>query len=144
MYLLSSLAGLLGFELETITEQAKRKLIAGAVMAVLGLFGLIFLVIAGFLAVAEQLGPIIAALIFGGTFLLLTLAVYLGTRIGESKRQREAAERRRSSQTSTFLTSAAITALPLLLKSPWLRTLGLPAAALAAFLVAANSGDDEE
>ncbi|WP_137152936.1 hypothetical protein [Devosia sp. FKR38] len=144
MYLLTALAGLLGFELETISEQVKRKIIAGVVMALLGLIGAIFLIIAGYIALSEQLGPLIAALILGGSFLLLTLAVYLGTRIGEAKRQREAVERRRSSQTGAFLTTAAITALPVLLKSPWFRTLGIPAAAIAALLVASNSGEKDD
>lgn len=144
MYLLTALAGLLGFELETISEELKRKLIAGALMAVLGLIGAIFLIIAGYIALSEQLGPMISALILGGSFLLLTLAVYLGTRIGEAKRQREAVERRRSSQTGAFLTTAAITALPVLLKSPWFRTLGIPAAAIAALLVASNSGEKDD
>lgn len=144
MHLLTALAGLLGYELETVSEQVKRKLVAGALMAVLGLIGFIFLVVAGYIALSEQLGPLISALILGGSFLLLTLAVYLGTRIGEGKRQREAMERRRSSQTGAFLTTAAITALPVLLKSPWFRTLGIPAAAIAALLVASNSGEKDD
>ena len=144
MYLLTSLASLLGIEFETVSEQVKRKLIAGALMALMGLAGVIFLVIAGYVALSEQLGPVISALIFGGGFLVLTLAVYLGTRIGEARRQREAAERRRSSQTGAFLTTAALTALPVVLKSPWLRTLGIPAAAIAAILVASNSGDKDD
>lgn len=144
MYLLTALAGLLGFELETISEQVKRKLIAGVVMALLGLVGAIFLIMAGYIALSEQLGPLISALILGGGFLLLALAVYLGTRIGEAKRQREAVERRRSSQTGAFLTTAALTALPVLLKSPWFRTLGIPAAAIAALLVASNGGEKDD
>jgi hypothetical protein len=42
------------------------------------------------------------------------------------------------------VTTAAITALPVLLRSPLLRTLGIPAAALAAFLLVRGGSDKTE
>jgi hypothetical protein len=144
MHLLLPLAALLGIEVEAITDRVKSMLIANAVIIVFALAGLGFLVAAGFLALAEVIGVIYAALSFAGIFLLLALAVYLGTRIGESRRRRELATKRHASETSAFVTTAALTALPVLLKSPWIRTLGLPAAAIAAFLLVRNSGDKDE
>lgn len=144
MHLLVPLAALLGIEVEAITDRVKTVVILNAVMITLALLGVIFLVVAGFLALADILGPIYAALILGGVFLLLALAVYLGSRIGESWRKREIATKRRSSETSAFVTTAALTALPVLLKSPLVRTLGLPAAAIAAFLLVRNSGDGKD
>jgi hypothetical protein len=142
MGLLAPLAALLGLEVEGLTARAK------SAVLVYGLIGLClmiaggFLLAAGFMALAELVGAIIAALILGGVFLLLALAVYLGSLIGRSKRQRALAERRRASETGAFLTTAAITALPLLTRSPLLLRLGLPAAAIAAFALLHDSKDD--
>jgi uncharacterized membrane protein len=144
MHLLMPLAALLGIEVEAITDRVKKTIIVNAAMIVFGLAGVIFLVGAGFLALAGQVGAIYAALIFSGVFLLLAIAVYLGSRIGETRRKREIADKRRSSETSAFVTTAALTALPVLLKSPLLRTLGLPAAAIAAFLLVRGGSDKDE
>lgn len=144
MHLLLPLAALLGIEVEAITDRVKTTIIVNALMIVLGLAGLGFLVAAGFLALSDLVGAIYAALILAAVFLVLALAVYLGSRIGESRRRREIANKRRSSETSAFVTTAALTALPVLLKSPLLRTIALPAAAIAAFLLVRNSGDKDE
>jgi hypothetical protein len=144
MHLLAPLAALLGIEVEAITERVRNTIIVNAVMIGLALFGIGFLVVAGFLALAELYGAIYAALIFAAAFLVLALAVFLGTRIGESRRRRELADKRRSSETGAFVTTAALTALPVLLKSPLLRTIGLPAAALAAYLLVRGGSDKNE
>lgn len=144
MHFLVPLAALLGIEVEAITDRVKTTIIVNATMIVFALVGASFLLVAGFLALADIFGAIYAALIFGGAFLLLALAVYLGSRIGEGRRKRELSTKRRSSETSAFVTTAALTALPMLLKSPLVRTFGLPAAALAAFLLVRNSGDDDD
>jgi len=145
MNLLVPLAGLLGIEFDSITERVRNAVILNTVMALFGLIGLIFLIIAGFLAIAAELGGINAALIAGGIFILLALAVYLGSQIGKGRHKREVVEKRRSSEMSAFVTTAAITALPVLLKSPLVRKIGLPAAALAAFLLVrgGSTGTDE-
>jgi ABC-type Na+ efflux pump permease subunit len=140
MNLLVPLAALLGIEVEAITERVRNTIILNAIMVVLGLAGVAFLVAAGYIALADWLGPLYAALIFAGSFLVLALAVYLGSRIGEGRRRREIAEKRRSTETSAFVTTAAITALPVMLRSPTLRTLGLPAAAIAAYLLLRGDG----
>ncbi|UJW87115.1 hypothetical protein [Devosia sp. SL43] len=144
MHLLVPLAALLGIEVEAITDRVKATILVNAAMVLFGLTGLVFLLVAGFIALSDLVGSIYAALIFAGSFLLLALAVYLGSRIGESRHRREAVKKRRSSETSAFVTTAALTALPVLLRSPLVRTLGLPAAAIAAFLLVRNSGDEDD
>lgn len=144
MHLLVPLAALLGIEVEAITDRVKAMVIVNATMILFALIGLVFLLIAGFIALADVVGPIYCALIFGGAFLVLALAVYLGSRIGENRHRREVANKRRSSETSAFVTTAALTALPVLLKSPLVRTLGLPAAAIAAFLLVRGGSDDDK
>jgi hypothetical protein len=144
MHLLAPLAALLGIEVEAITERVRNTIIVNAVMIGLALVGVSFLVAAGFFALANLYGVIYAALIFAAAFLLLALAVFLGTRIGESRRRRELADKRRSSETGAFVTTAALTALPMLLKSPALRTLSLPAAAIAAYLLIRGGSDEAD
>ena len=144
MHLLAPLAALLGIEVEAITERVRNTIIVNAVMLVLALVGVSFLVAAGFFALADLYGVIYAALIFAGAFLLLALAVFLGTRIGDSRRRRELANKSRSSETGAFVTTAALTALPMLLKSPALRTLSLPAAAIAAYLLVRGGSDEAD
>lgn len=144
MHLLAPLAALLGIEVEAITERVRNAIIVNTVMIGLALVGVSFLVAAGFFALADLYGVIYAALIFAAAFLLLALAVFLGTRIGESRHRRELADKRRSSETGAFVTTAALTALPMLLKSPALRTLSLPAAAIAAYLLIRGGSDETE
>jgi hypothetical protein len=140
MGLIAPLAALLGLETEALLAKAKSAILAYALIGLFLLAAVIFLIAAGYMAVAEELGPILAALLFGGVFLVLALAVYLGTLIGRSRRQRQVAEKRRASESGAFLTTAAITALPLLTKSPMLLRLGLPAAAIAAIALMRNNG----
>lgn len=144
MHLLAPLAALLGIEVEAITERLRNTIIVNAVMIVLGLVGVGFLVAAGFFALAEVFGAVYAALILAAAFLVLALAVFAGARIGEGRRRRAIASKRRSSETSAFVTTAALTALPALLKSPTGRALGVPAVALAAFLLMRRTGGGKD
>lgn len=134
MNLLMPLAALLGFEAEGLAHRAKSLAVTYAVIALLGLIGLGFLVVAGFIALAQTVGVLLASLIMAGIFLALALAVYLGVQIGENRRRRAAAQRKHSSETGAFLTTAALTALPMVAKSPLLLRLGVPAA-IAAFVL---------
>lgn len=141
MNLLVPLAGLLGIEIESITERVRNAVILNALIILFGLIGVVFLLVAGFLALAGTVGAVYAALIFGGSALLLALAVYLGSLIGRSRQRHEQVEKRRSSETGALLSTAAITALPILLRSSLVRRFGLPAAALAAFLLVRGGSD---
>lgn len=144
MHLLAPLAALLGIEVESITARIRNTIIINVVMLGLALIGAGFLLVAGFLALADFLGPLYAALILAGLFLLLALAVYLGTRISENRRRRQAAEKRKSTETSAFVTTAALTALPVVLKSPVGRAVALPAAALAAYLLVRKANEPRQ
>lgn len=143
MGLLAPLAALLGIELEGLTARAKSTAIVYGLIGVFVLIAVVFLLVAGFLALTDMVGAIWAALIMGGAFLVLALALYLGSMIGRSKRQRQLSERRRASETGAFLTTAAITALPVLARSPALLRFGLPAAAIAAFALMRDKGDKD-
>lgn len=144
MNYLTPLASLLGLEIESVTERVRNTLILNAVMAVLGVAALGFLVAAGFMALADQVGGIYAALIIAAIFLVLALVVYIVARIGENRRRRELAAKRRSTETSAFVTTAALTALPVLLQSPMVRAVGLPAAVVAAFVLARRADKSDK
>lgn len=143
MGLLAPLAALLGLELESAVARAKAGAIIYGLMSVFVLVAVVFFVLAGYLALAELYGHIVAALILGGAFLVVALALYLGAMIGRGRQQRKVAEKRRSSETGAFLTTAAITALPMLMKSPLIVRLGLPAAAIAAFAMIRDQSDKD-
>ncbi len=143
MGLIAPLAALFGLELENVAARAKAAAILYGLMGLFLLAAVVFLTLAGYIALADLFSPVIAALIVSGIFLLLALAVYLGTLLSKGRERRVVAERRRSSESSAFLTTAALTALPVFLKSPMIVKLGLPAAAITAIaLLRENRSDD--
>lgn len=144
MNLLVPLAGLLGIEIEAITDRVKTLIIVNSVIGIFGVIGVVFLLIAGFLALSDVYGSIYAALIFGGVFVVLAIAVFLGAKIGEGKRHRQVVERKKSHDTNAFITTAALSVLPVLLRSPTVRAVGIPAAAVAAFFLARKADDRPE
>ncbi|MCR6636168.1 hypothetical protein [Devosia sp.] len=129
------LAGLLGLEVEGLSQRVKGLAIVYALILVCVVIGLGFLIAAGYIALSDLVGPLTATLILAGSFLAVALLVYIGLAISESNRRKRLAERRRSSDAGAFLTTAALTALPLLTRSPMLVKLGIPAAALAALVL---------
>ena len=135
MQFLVPLAALLGLELDTMKERFKRTFAGNAIMIVFALIGGVFLLVAGYLGLSAAIGAIYAALVFAAAFLLAALLVHLSLQAQAARERREAAEKRRSGEAGAFVTTAALTALPVLLRSPMLRNFGLPAAAIAAVLL---------
>ena len=135
MGLIAPIAALLGLEVNSVVSRAKSAVILYGLIGLSLLVAVFFLLGASFMALADTLTPIMAALIFAGVFLLIALGLYLGTLIGHSRRERELVEKRRTSETGAIISTAAVTALPMLLKSPLVRRFGIPAAALAAFAI---------
>ncbi|WIY51943.1 hypothetical protein O9Z70_10670 [Devosia sp. YIM 151766] len=141
MGLLGPLTALFGLELKSVAARARAAAILYGLMALFLLAAAIFLVLAAYLALADLFSPIIAALILSGAFLLLTLAIYAGTLIGRGRHRQEVAEQRRASESGAFVTTAALTALPMLLRSPAIIRFGLPAAAVVAFALLRDRSD---
>jgi uncharacterized protein involved in response to NO len=143
MTLLAQFASLLGLELEDMLARARSNLLAYGLIALFSAVASGFLIAAGYMALAERVGAIAAALVLAGGFLVLALAIYIGAFIANRRRQRKAAQRRRSAETGALLSSAALVALPLLSKSPTLVRWGLPAAAIAAFALLRDSEKED-
>ena len=142
MHLLVPLAALLGLELETMKERFKRTFAGNAIVIVFAAIGFVFLLIGGYLSLSIAIGAIYAALVFAIAFLLASFAVHLSLQAQAARERRAAAEKRRSGEAGAFVTTAALTALPALLRSPMVRNLGLPAAAIAALLLLRGGKND--
>lgn len=141
MKLLSAIASLAGFEFDDIVAGIKAKAIMSVVLAVLVLVAVIFALVAAYMAMAQWIGPIWGALAITGIALVLALLVYIVSLVAESGRKRKIEERRRSEMT-TAATTAAIGAVPGLLRSPLVRRFGIPIA-VAVAVVMLGSGDSK-
>lgn len=95
-------------------RRARNATIAYGLAAFCGLFGLIFLLIAGYIAAAERFGPIHAALFAGGIFIVLALLIVLIHKLSAGRRARGNARRRNSDMTKIAI-AAGVAVLPTLL-----------------------------
>lgn len=134
MHLLLPLASLLGLEVEDLLDRFKQNAIAWLAIAFFAAIGIVFLLVTLHTGMVGWLGPIWGPLAIAGTALLVALAIFLGVRIAAGVAARRAAERSHAAERTALVTTAAITAVPLLLKSPLLKTVGLPVGGLLAAL----------
>lgn len=134
MNLLAQFATLFGLEAEALVERARSQAIVGGIIGLFALIAIAFLLVAAYLGLSGWIGPIWAALAIAGVAIVLALIAYLWARTVETARKRRVAERRRHSEASSLVTTAAMTAIPMALASPTVRRVGLPVAALAAII----------
>jgi hypothetical protein len=148
MNLLLPLASLLGFEVEDMVDRFKQNAIAWLAIAFFALIGVIFLLVALNTAMVDWIGPIWGPLVIGGGALIVALATYLGITITASIVAKRQAERRHSAEKTALVTTAAITALPMLMRSSLMKQVGLPiGGALAALYLLSKPGghrDDDD
>lgn len=131
--LLGPLASLLGIEVEALRERLQRQAIVWAIIGVFALIFAAFVLVAINNALTLSFGPVIAPLMVAGGALFIALVVFLIAHLRDSSEARRDAEQKRNAELTAILTTAAITALPFLMKSPLLRRIGIPAGgALAA------------
>lgn len=142
MHLLPSLAAILGIEVDELVDNARKSAIAWSAIGLFGLIGLAFLLVAAHTALVDWIGPIWAPLSIAGLSLLAALAIYISIRIMDDIAKRREAQRRHSAETTALVTTAAITALPMVMKSPLMRNIGLPlGGALAALYLLSRPGE---
>jgi cobalamin synthase len=147
MGVLAPLAALLGIETDALIDKARRQAIVLAVVALFGLIAVAFLLVALYLWLSVLWSPIIAALAIAIAAIVIALVVYGISRLSEGSKKAKEADRRRANETTAMMTTAAITALPVLFRSPLARSIGLPLAAIAAaafFGKAVKDKHDEE
>ena len=143
--LIAPLASLLGIEAEALKQRLQRQAILWALVALMAIIAGSFLLVAANAALSIALGPVIAPLVIAGASLFVGLAIYVVWQLLDSAEARREAERRRGAETTAMLTTATLTALPLLLSSPLMKRIGIPvggALAAAWLLTRPKSRDD--
>ncbi|MGV3490309.1 MAG: hypothetical protein ACO1OG_03220 [Devosia sp.] len=150
MHLLALAASVLGVEVDELLEHLKKNAMAWSAVALFALIGVVFLLVALNAWFTALWGPIIAPLVIGAGALVVALAVWAAIAITDSIAKRRAAQRRNSAERTALVTTAALTAVPLLLKSDLMKKIGIPVggALAAAFLLSksgpATEGEDDE
>lgn len=128
--ILAPLASLLGLEMTSITARLKRQAVLWGSLGVLGLIAASFVLVSINSALTYSVGPVIAPLIIAGAALFIGLVVFLIFHLRETIEAKREAEKKHSAEVTALVTTAAITALPLLL--PTLKKIGIPAAGVLA------------
>lgn len=140
--LLAPLASLLGIEIGALREKLQRQAIIYGIAGALAAICIAFLLVALHASLSEIFGPVVAGLVIAGVALLLALIVMLIGWSLDAAQQRRLAEERATAQKAGLITSVAMTAVPTLLKSSFIREVGIPlgGALLAAYLISRGSG----
>lgn len=141
MHLLALAASVLGIEVDELLENFKKNAMAWSAVALFALIGLAFLLVALNAWFTLMWGPIVAPLLIGAGAIIVALAIYAVIAITDGIARRHAAERRNSAEKTALVTTAALTALPLVMKSDLMRKVGIPiGGALAAAYLLAKPG----
>ena len=142
MAFLGPLAALLGIEVDVLIERLKRNATTIAIVGLLAVIALVFLLIGANVALSLWVGPLWSPLIIGAVATIAAVLVWVSADAAEKRRARRAVERKRSTDTTALLTTAALTALPLALKNPALRLLALPASAIVGYMLLGRRRND--
>jgi hypothetical protein len=134
MAFLAPLAALLGIEVDSLIIKLKRSAVTYAVLALLALICLVFLLVAAHAALSYAIGPVWSGLALAGAALLIGAIVWFWTQAAEKARQQRIVEKRKSTDTTALLTTAAISALPMLIRNPAMRMAAVPVGLLAGYL----------
>ncbi|WP_417308259.1 hypothetical protein [Devosia sp.] len=127
--------------MDELVTRMKAQALAWAVIAGFALVGVVFLLVAlnGWFSV--MWGPVVGPLVLGGGALAIALTVWAVMTITANISKRRELERRHAAEKTALVTTAAVTALPLVLQSGLMRKLGLPVGgALAAAYLLTRSG----
>ena len=115
--------------------RARRAAIVYTVAAILLFTGLGFLIGAGYIATARQLGNLETALIFAGGFLVVAVILIVSQRIWSKVRARRISERRRREVTGIAAAAALALVPALLTRKGALSGLAVPVLAAIAYAV---------
>lgn len=141
MHLLLPLASILGIEVEDLLARFRQNAIAWMAIALFAVIGLAFVLVALHTASVAWLGPVWGPLAIAGGAFVVALAIFIGIRIAAGIVARREAQRRHSAEKTALVTTAALTAVPMLLKSPLMKQIGLPVGgALAALYLLSKPG----
>lgn len=144
--MLTPVLSLLGIEVASITDEVKRKAIVWSIIGALGVVFAAFVLVAINAALSYRFGPVVAPLIVAVAAAVLAVAVFLIAHIQDGIAARRDAERRKNAESTALVTSAIVSALPALLRSPLMREIGIPAGAAiaSALLLKRSTARDRE
>ncbi len=143
MHLFTLAASVLGVEVEDLIAHFKRNVMAIAAMAFFALVGVVFLLTALNAWFTVLWGPVTAPLVIGGGAVVIALVIWATIAIIDGIQKRKAAEKRHSAEKTALVTTAALTAVPLILKSGLMKRLGIPVGgALAAAYLLSKPGSE--
>lgn len=142
MHFLLPLASLLGIEVDELMGRVRKNAIAWSAVALFALIGLAFILVAIANAATLAWGPIVGPLVIALGAIFIAVAIWATMAIIEGMAKRRATEKRHSQEKTALVTTAALTALPLVLQSPLMRKVGIPVggALAAAFLLSKSGG----
>lgn len=141
MHLLALAASVLGIEVDELLEHFKKNAMAWAAVALFALIALVFGLVALNAWFTLMWGPIVAPLLIAVGALVVALGIYGGLAITDSIAKKRAAQRRNAAEKTALVTTAALTAIPLVLKSDLMKKVGIPiGGALAAAYLLAKPG----
>jgi uncharacterized membrane protein len=140
MQFLLPIASLLGLEVDDLVDRIKKDAIAWSAVALFGMIGLVFLLVAAANAATLAWGPIAGPLVLAVVAIVIAVGIWATTSIISGIAKRKAVERRHSQEKTALVTTAALTALPIVLQSPLMRKVGIPVggALAAAFMLTRN------
>jgi hypothetical protein len=143
MHLLALAASVLGIEVDELLEHFKNNAMAWSAVALFALIGLVFLLVGLNAWLTTMWGPIVSPLVLGGIALLIAAGIWAAIAITDRIARRRATQRRNAAEKTALVTTAALTALPLVMKSDLMKKVGIPigGALAAAYLLAKPSGN---
>lgn len=142
MHLLALAASVLGIEVDELLEHFKRNAMAWSAVALFALIALVFVLVALNAWFTLMWGPIVAPLVIAAGALVISLGIYAAIAIIDSIAKKRAAQRRNAAEKTALVTTAALTALPLVMKSDLMRKIGIPiGGALAAAYLLSKPGN---
>jgi len=142
MQFLLPLASILGIEVDELLDRLKKNAIAWSAVALFALIGLAFILVAVANAATLAWGPIVGPLVVALGAIIIAVTIWATMAIIDGIAKRKAVEKRHSQEKTALVTTAALTALPILLQSPLMRKVGIPVggALAAAFLLSKSNG----
>jgi len=146
MQFLLPLASILGIEVDELIGRIRKNAIAWSAVALFGLIGLAFILVAVANAAVLAWGPIVGPLVVALVAIVIAVGIWATMAIIEGIAKRKALEKRHAQEKTALVTTAALTALPIVLQSPLMRKVGIPVggALAAAFLLSKSNGHKAE
>ena len=139
MGLLGPLASLLGIETDLLLHRIKESAVAFAAIGLFVVIAFSFMLVALYNYLLTWIGPIWAPLAIAGGSLLIAFVLFIALQIQTAAIKEREAQNRREIEANVALAATALSVLPELLKSPLLRSVGIPVGLYVGFLMLTRS-----